>query len=382
MKKSKLKKQRRKQFKFKQWTRLIKCFDDEGNPITFKNDWNVSGNYRFVFSDNGEILTADVIVGDDGRIVYIGASSGSSGTSIGRRVDDFIRSYCKSCAEKSNGFLLKQVKGFKPENLYVQFYPIDLETNNSSNDPIFESEQKHQQEYKEKYDELPCAHLQDNSHAREHLPNIQFHVALNCLLKTNIEEKDMKPLILDSNKKRVSTKSNLSVLVKLANARDTLSKTMNQVRNFEEQAAQAYLDELNSLGLESTDLEYLERVLEQEDPQSLSKAESIGISFKKKKSKKSSEKKKSNSSGKRGERGPNMDKDERALKESLVLDVIPMEKIKDSYCRKYNRKRKLISQDKTVWKVVKDLPIPTVNEAMNNKNHPVREELESKVSDR
>ena len=77
-----------------------------------------------------------------------------------------------------------------------------------------------------------------------------------------------------------------------------------------------------------------------------------------------------------------MDKNERALKESLVLDVIPIEKILDSYCHKYNRKRKLISQDRTVWKVVKDLPIPTVNEAMNNKNHPIREELESKVSDR
>ena len=97
------------------------------------------------------------------------------------------------------------------------------------------------------------------------------------------------------------------------------------------------------------------------------------------KSKKSKNSKKTSNSRVERKRMP---KEERDLKESLVLEVIPREKIKDSYCKKYNRNRKLISQDKTVWGVVKDLPVSTINSALKNSNHSVRLELLSKVSNR
>lgn len=286
-------KNRKSKNKSPKWTRLLRCFDDNRNPIIFNNDWNYPGNYRFVYSDNGQILTGHFIVGNDGRIVYIGASKGSSSTSIGRRVDDFIRDYCKSYPEWKNGFLLKQVKGFKPENLYVQFLIIDSEPD----EVIFESEQKHQQEYREKHGELPCAHKQDNSFAKKYSPKIIFYESLNCLLKTNIEEKDMT-LNLESNKKSagVSSKSKLPLFNKMSMISNSFSKRMDQLREIEEGILQQLQDEIDFLNLGPKDLNYLEHQLEKEDPQTLSKLKSIGLNFGEKKSEKKKKNRKNSSS--------------------------------------------------------------------------------------
>ena len=374
-------KNRKSKNKRPKWTRLLRCFDDKGNPITFSNNWNYPGNYRFVYSDNGQILTGDFIVDNDGRIVYIGASKGSSSTSIGRRVDDFIRDYCKNYADWANGFLLKQVKGFNPENLYVQFLRIDSEPD----EVIFESEQYYQQEYREKYGELPCAHKQDNSFAKKYSEIIKCNEALNLIFKTNIEEKDMT-LNLESNKESVSSKSKLPKLNRMSIFTDSISKRMNLVRKFQEETLRRLQDEADYLDLGPAEIQFLESVMEEEDPQTLSQLKSIGWNFEEKKSKKKKKKKKKKNqknSSSRSTRKPNG----RIIP---IADSVIFEKLKNyegiqklqnevlvKYVKYISENASSFAKDLAAYNIITEM-LPTEKDLKNclkNPNHPAAKKL-------